>query len=278
MSYPITQRGDRGPKVYILQSLLHLYGHLGLGDVDGQHGPGTQRAIRAFQARYGLDVDGVAGRRTWERLLEGPIEAPAAPPETVYTAKPIVTAHYSSEVEAEQQRLWDTAIITDPNRFAWAADKAFANRDRYQEVCERVNFAIPWWFVAVIHGLEASYSFSKHLHNGDPLSGRTYRVPKGRPKSGAPPFTWDESAYDALTMPGKRYDRVGDWSIPAILWRLEGFNGYGYRLYRGIFSPYVWAGTNHYTRGKYTSDGHYSSTAVSEQAGAGGLAKILMTG
>jgi lysozyme family protein len=69
-------------------------------------------------------------------------------------------------------------------------------------------------------------------------------------------------------MPGKHHDLDSDW-------RLEGFNGYGYRLYRGIHSPYLWAGTNHYERGKTIADRVHSATAISTQAGSAGLLKLL---
>jgi len=39
-------------------------------------------------------------------------------------------------------------------------------------------------------------SFKLHLHNGDPLTARTVNVPKGRPKTGQPPFAWGISAKD----------------------------------------------------------------------------------
>jgi murein L,D-transpeptidase YcbB/YkuD len=38
------------------------------GPVDGKIGPQTQEAIRQFQQVNGLKVDGVVGRRTWEKL------------------------------------------------------------------------------------------------------------------------------------------------------------------------------------------------------------------
>src|SRR4051794_11472596 len=43
---------------------LHLY-H---GGIDGIRGPGTKRAVRAFQRRHKLAVDGVAGPRTRRAL------------------------------------------------------------------------------------------------------------------------------------------------------------------------------------------------------------------
>lgn len=38
------------------------------GPIDGKIGPGTRKAIRAFQSDNGLTADGVVGRGTWKRL------------------------------------------------------------------------------------------------------------------------------------------------------------------------------------------------------------------
>ena len=38
--------------------------------VDGVYGTGTANAVRAFQRRYGLTVDGVAGQNTWNELYD----------------------------------------------------------------------------------------------------------------------------------------------------------------------------------------------------------------
>lgn len=38
------------------------------GEIDGQVGPKTKRAIREFQEANGLNPDGVVGSRTWEIL------------------------------------------------------------------------------------------------------------------------------------------------------------------------------------------------------------------
>jgi hypothetical protein len=106
-----------------------------------------------------------------------------------------------------------------------------------------------------------------HLHNGDPLTAKTVQVPKGRPIAGSAPYKWEVSAEDALTL-----DKVHlwtDWSIPGMLFKFEGYNGYGYRkLTPPINSPYLWSFSNHYTKGKYVADGKFSPTAVSKQIGA----------
>lgn len=197
-----------------------------------------------------------------------------APPPVV-PSKPIATKAWNDDVACELAALWVSCVITDAPRFAWYVAKCRAGRARYENVARSVHRDMPWFFVAVIHGLECSFRFDQHLHNGDPLSRRTVRVPAGRPRSEGP-WTWEESARDALTMGGKSYDQESDWSLSRMLWRLEGFNGYGYRQWRGIHSPYLWAGTNHYSAGKYVADGQYSATAVSKQAGAAGVMRLIL--
>jgi hypothetical protein len=115
--------------------------------------------------------------------------------------------------------------------------------------------------------MESSLDFRKHLHNGDPLTARTVHVPAGRPPDGEPPFTWEESAGDALRL--RRIPRWDDWTVPGVLYQLEGYNGWGYRLYHPhVLSPYLWSYSGHYSSGKYVADGRWSDTAVSKQCGA----------
>lgn len=122
--------------------------------------------------------------------------------------------------------------------------------------------------------MESGLDFTCHLHNGDPLSARTVHVPAGRPKSGKPPFTWEESAEDALRM--RRIERVESWSLERVLYELERYNGWGYRLYHPyVLSPYLWSFSNHYTSGKYTADGRWSDTAKSRQCGAAVILRRL---
>lgn len=65
--YPTIRRGDRGEVVTQLQRLLSKDGST--LQIDGIFGPGTQSAVRAFQKKYGLTVDGVVGPQTWGKLL-----------------------------------------------------------------------------------------------------------------------------------------------------------------------------------------------------------------
>lgn len=146
--------------------------------------------------------------------------------------------------------------------------KIVNSKDRYEGLFREVS--VPWYFIGVTHAMEASLDFNKHLHNGDPLTARTVRVPPGRPAAGQPPFTWEDSALDAIRI--KKLHTWGDWSIAGMLYKLESFNGFGYRIHHPeVRSPYLWSFTNHYTRGKYVSDGTFSPSAVSKQCGAAAL-------
>jgi lysozyme family protein len=144
-------------------------------------------------------------------------------------------------------------------------------REVYLQVGSDLN-GIPWMFIGVIHGMECGFNFAGHLHNGDPLRARTVQVPAGRPPAGSPPFTWRQSAADALTM--KKFHEVGDWSIAHMLYLLEKYNGFGYRM-RRVPSPYLWSFSNLYQKGKYVQDGRFDPDAVSKQCGAALMLKAV---
>jgi putative chitinase len=66
-SHPVLKMGDKGNDVFDLQNELVDAGYRVLADGDfGQH---TDEAVRDFQERHGLTVDGVVGGRTWALLL-----------------------------------------------------------------------------------------------------------------------------------------------------------------------------------------------------------------
>ena len=167
--------------------------------------------------------------------------------------------------------LWESMEITDSARFIRAVKAIRANQAHYDAVAEFSR--IPWQIVAVLHTREADGNFNCHLHNGDPLTARTIHVPKGYPLVGEPPFTWEESARDALALDNLS-GRAGWDDIATTLDRIERFNGLGYRR-KGLPSPYLWSGTNHAPAGKFTSDGHFDPTATDAQPGCSGLLKLL---
>src|SRR5712691_8284880 len=154
-----------------------------------------------------------------------------------------------------------------------AARKILRGKSRYMTV-ER-STGVPWFVIGLEHYREADCSFACHLHNGDNgypdangrLTVRTRQVPAGRPAS-APPWTWEDSARDALAIDG--LNRVLDWGIERIGYMCEKFNGEGY-FGHDVNSPYVWAGSNHYgdppNTGKYVADHVFDPRTIETQLG-----------
>jgi lysozyme family protein len=177
------------------------------------------------------------------------------------------------ELHEQYQMLWDTCIPHDPEASAIAA-RLIASRARYEDVTAVTNPAMPWHFVALVHQMECSQRWDCHLHNGDPLTARTVHVPINRPLYGDPPYQWEASACDALSMQGLGVASL-DWTIPGELYHLERYNGFGYRAH-GVLTPYLWAGSNHYTAGKFTADGRFDAAAVSKQIGAAVVLKRIL--
>ena len=181
---------------------------------------------------------------------------------------------FTEALRKEYESLFNSCVIR-PERVSAVEviiTNLIANRNRYQDVSDKQG--IPWSFVAVIHNMEANLDFTRHLHNGDPLTSRTVHVPGGRPKEGSPPFTWEESAADALSIRG--LNAQTDWSLSGTLYQLERYNGWGYRQFHpNVLSPYLWCFSNHYTSGKYVADGTWSDTAVSKQCGSAVLLRRM---
>ena len=173
----------------------------------------------------------------------------------------------------QEQRWKDATVRTSKqSTVRWTTKQIERNKSRYKNL--EKDTGVAWWAIAVLHNMECSLSFNKHLHNGNPLTKRTYWVPKGRPKNGNPPFSFEESAKDALY-----YDNMHkvDWKdLTKSLDAFEGYNGWGYRKYhKDVPTPYLWSFTTIYTKGKYVSDGKWSSTAVSKQVGVCAILKEL---
>ncbi len=59
--------GNNGPAVLAVQSQLNAHGER--LDVDGIFGPATERAVKQFQRRHGLEESGIVGLSTWRALV-----------------------------------------------------------------------------------------------------------------------------------------------------------------------------------------------------------------
>ncbi len=108
------RRGSRGNAVRLVQFRLRLaaanYAAVPAVAVDGVYGAGTEAAVAAFQARFGLAEDGVTGRASWEALagvglavVNGLVEPEEAPGQFPGTMRPGSTG---TGVRALQFYLW----------------------------------------------------------------------------------------------------------------------------------------------------------------------------
>lgn len=174
-------------------------------------------------------------------------------------------------VSREYATLWDSMEITrDHSVMERTVDRIISCRAAYEEV-ERLT-GVPWYVVGIMDMREGGGGARKHLHNGDSLKRPTVQVPANRPP-GRGPFTFCQSACDALQIKG--LDKLKDWNVERMAYEFERYNGFGYRLYRGIRSPYLWGGTCHQERGKYIADGKYSSAVMDSQHGCMPLLKLI---
>ena len=67
--YPVLGMGDGGYAVKVLQKKLAAAGFSEVGPADGDFGPKTEKALKAFQHKHGLVADGVAGPNTYAKLF-----------------------------------------------------------------------------------------------------------------------------------------------------------------------------------------------------------------
>lgn len=178
-----------------------------------------------------------------------------------------------AEMSDEYIAMFASAKLRSEHKLSvdWHLAMMRQSQARYVAAGDRAG--VPWYFIAAIHGLEASFNFRAHFHNGDfPLKYRTRHVPEGRPRVWLPPSDWESSTVDALRLMG--FAGTGDWSLPHLLYRLEAFNGFGYRR-MGRATPYLWSFSTHYERGKFVADGRFNPRARSQQCGAAVMLKLL---
>lgn len=162
-----------------------------------------------------------------------------------------------------------SAVIITPIALVEAAKtKIFIckNVGKYQSI--QAKTGVPFDVVAAIHYREASFNFNTCLHNGDPLGVTTTHVPKGR----GPFASWEDAAVDAFELEKHKFPLV--WDTEGKLNFCEEYNGLGYRKHH-MPSPYVYAGTNAYVSGLYTSDGKFSASVIDHRLGCAAIIKSL---
>lgn len=146
------------------------------------------------------------------------------------------------------------------------AARLVADKARYLGIEKRDG--VRWFAVAIIKEREAGAdpAFRRSIAQGDSWSEKSSHVPKGRGPFG----TWEDAAHDALVDCAPYAARWHDWSIGGLLTILEKYNGVGYAA-KGLPSPYIWASTTIYIKGKYIRDGVFDPEFVDRQIGCAAL-------
>lgn len=170
-------------------------------------------------------------------------------------------------LKAANAKRWANAKVS--RNFVGIAKALIASKDRYQAV--EAKTGVPWFVIAVIHERESSQNWGRSLAQGDPWNRVSVHVPAGR----GPFISWEAAAIDALANCHPYLARHKDWSVGGMLAALEAYNGVGYAG-MGKPSPYLWAGTNQYTSGKYVADHVYDPNAKDSQPGCAGMILSMM--
>jgi lysozyme family protein len=184
---------------------------------------------------------------------------------------------HSAPGAAKARQLWVSAHLNTASlmRLDKLVDRYNRMRKTYVAIQQMRRNGVPAPVVFALHYREADNDTTCSPAQGDPLTHKSVHVPKGRIPGQNPPYTFLEAAEDAYYSPELDHLDANNWSeIGAILWNCETFNGLGY-FHRGLVSPYVWSGTQHYSRGKYVADGRFDPTAVDKQLGCAAVLKRL---
>lgn len=162
----------------------------------------------------------------------------------------------------EHAKLLAAMVVTRPQQVHAVAAKLASYVDAGRYAAVSAETFVPQAWMAASFEREASSNFTLSPAQGDRWDSVSTHVPRG-----LGPFpSWAAAAKDAYHIDG--LDRLGAaaWTVIRACYEGELFNGFGY-LAHGIHSPYLWAGTNIYSAGKFVADGEFSSSAIDQQLG-----------
>lgn len=188
-------------------------------------------------------------------------------------------------LKAEYASLWEKmTLLPEGKRLAeYQARIISKQRKVYSFVEERTK--CPWYFVGILHLREAGVfddepNFHAWLYNGDPMRDhrlrpiRTVHVPIGLPPN--PNCSWQVGACDAIT---RLFGAEFISSSPEYLaFAAEKFNGFGYRVFHHMRSPYLWGQTSVAEAGKYVRDREFDPSVMDSQLGTMATLKAILDG
>lgn len=130
----VAKRGDRNETVKSVQEMLIRLGYLS-GTADGDFGPGTEKAVKAFQKENGFTEDGIVTEEVYDAMNS----AVAAMPEPVdyphYTAaelyKKFEDNELAAEAELEDQVIQVTGPIEEISETIWGTPYVTLRADSY---------------------------------------------------------------------------------------------------------------------------------------------------
>jgi lysozyme family protein len=137
-------------------------------------------------------------------------------------------------------------------------------RHLYESVAHQTE--VPASLIAALHYRESSSRFDTYLHQGDPLGQPAIHHPSDIPVF----YQWEDAAVHALNSKSWLRDQLemhsGTTDKAALATFAEAYNGLGYH-YRGLTSPYVYAGTDVYQGGRYVRDGVFDANSWDQRPG-----------
>lgn len=133
MYQPLVRFGDRGFDVRAVQHYLQFYSKFypAIPDLnaDGVFGPTTDDAVRGFQQQFGLNVDGIVGRQTYNMMVNQYVahynRLPAAQRAGVYPGQAFSQGDRCPIVIRELQRMINAVADYVPAMTTVVADGSF---------------------------------------------------------------------------------------------------------------------------------------------------------
>ena len=148
---PTLTQGDTGQAVQTLQTRLNVWG--ATLTVDGNFGPATLAAVKAFQAAQKLTVDGIAGPQTWSALNLNPGGAVPYPAPTGLAAGAVSLAVN-----------WDVVTVNGTAVASYTVQAVGLNGEVYAHETPTANSV-------VLTGLVAGWTYNIQVWaNGGPVS------------------------------------------------------------------------------------------------------------